>query len=496
MRSIGRILPGSSDAGTQLIRTLLMLAIVAAIGVVMGVVVMSPNKRLIEAVGGGIFLVVALAVDISFSVGVLFALLPFPAGMSFATSNEALIVVLLVVYAVKQMIRKEPIFRRTPVDLPILLIVAAMTISIFRYTGGEKTLEMQVRSFFTAIALFYIVVSGCTKKEQINRLITCFTIAIGGAALVAALQMFFPGRTLIPQFIYVPEEARYDNYVRAAGTFGNYSAFGQYMALSTILVSHLFLRSRSVYTKLVYLALLLTVAATFVSAAMRGALFALALGFAYMALAGRGELKLRHWITMIGIIAVLLVVLAGVMLTYLGTGYMFERLAGFSMERGSPTSRMETNIFFFNAALEYPFFGHGPAISLDLGLAGARTNNPHCQYLYYFFTIGAVGLAGFLWLLIRLYTYSLRAIRSPNAKGTHLKGLLVVFHTMLVVFALHELIDDYMTVRLYHHIIWGMFAIIVVLSRSILEGEPQSAVGESMGVARVQGRAGAGSGAT
>jgi len=488
MPSIGKILPRSDALNTETFRAVLLFAIAAAMGIVMGIVVESPSKRLIEAVGGAIFLLVALGLDISFPLGVLIVLLPFPAGMSFATSNEALIVVLVMVYAVKQMIRKEPILRRTPVDLPVLIMVGAMLISILRYRGSQQVLELQLRSFFTAIALFYLVVSGCRSKKQIKLLIACFVISIAGAALVASLQMFFPGRTLIPQFIYVPEELRYDKYVRAAGTFGNYSVFGQYMALSTILVSHLLMRSRSAYSKLVYMGILFAVLATFVSAAMRGALFALAIGFAYMAVVGKGEVKLKHWVVTIAIIGVLLVVSAGALLTYLGTGYLFERLQGFSMERGSSISRMETNQFFFSRSLEYPFFGHGPAVALDLGIGGARTNNPHCQYLYYLYTIGLVGLAGFVWFLAKLYFYSLRAIRRPGIRDTSVRGFLVVFHTMFVVFALHELVDDYMVVRLYHHIIWTTFGILLVLSRMVLKEDSEPPPQVSTTEARFPGR--------
>jgi O-antigen ligase len=461
-----------SEAGGQWIRPALLFLVLAGMGVIMGVMVDTPNKRLIEAVAGGIFLLVALMLHISFSLGVLLALLPFPAGTYYGTSNELLILALIVVYAVKQMIRKEQIFRRTPIDIPVLLMVAATLLALTHQQGSLKPIWTQIRSFFSAIALYYLIVAGCTDRTHVKRLLVGYMIAVGAASLVAVFQMFFPGTTLIPKFIYVPEEERFANYVRAAGTFGNYSTFGQYMALNMILTSYLFIRSRSPYAKMLFMSLLVMASGTFLSSAMRGALFAMGLGMVYLAVIGKGEVKVREWLVMLVSIVVIVAILGSVMLSYMGTGYLFERLRGFSLERGSPTSRLEMNQYFLEESLNHPFFGHGLYIDVEVGIGGARSTNPHNQYIRYLYTMGVVGLVGFVWLVIKLYLYSLRATRDPKTKDAWTRGLVTVFHTMFLVFAVHESIDDYMQVRLYQHIIWSMFAILVVLSRLALEPGP------------------------
>ncbi len=477
-----RVRTRPAEPGAQWLRPALLLVIIAGLGVVMAVVVDSPNKRLIEAVGGGLFLMVALMVHISFSLGVLLAMLPFPAGTYYGTSNEILILVLLTVYAVKQMVRREPVFRATPIDLPVALLVVATLLSLFHEDSTFDQTVPEVRAFFSAIALYYMIVAGCSESRHVKRLMTGYLIAMTAASLVAVLQMFLPGTTLIPKFIYVKEEEEFIHYVRAAGTFENFSVFGQYMALNMILTSYLFIRSRSIHGKVLYVGLLALACGTFLSSAMRGALFTMAAGLIYLAVMGRHQVKLREWATMLVMIVVLLVFLTGVMLAYLGTGYLFERFRGFSLEYGSPTSRKDMNLYFLREALDYPFVGHGPHINVEVGIGGARSVNPHCQYIRYFYTIGLIGLAGFVWAMVNLFRYSLRAVRSRAGPDPWSQAMVVVFHTMFVVFALHELVDDYMQVRLYQHIVWSIFGILVVLSRLVLEDEssPSGAQGVSL----------------
>jgi len=213
--------------------------------------------------------------------------------------------------------------------------------------------------------------------------------------------------------------------------------------------------------------------ATFLSSAMRGALFAMAGGMVYLAVVGREEIKLRDWSMMLGILAGLIVLLGSVMLTHTGTGILLERLTAFSLSRGSSISRKATNLFYLGQWLNHPFIGHGPLLTLERGVGGTVTHDPHCMYIRYLYTTGLLGFSGFMLVLFKLYTYSLRAIRRTEFRDHSVRGLVTVFHVLFIVFVAHEIFDDYTAVWQYQHIIWALFAILVVLSRIVLEPEPR-----------------------
>lgn len=466
MATVGGTASEPRSVGWQMLGKALAFLLLVGVGITLATVVENPNKRLIQAVGGGIFLLVTVAVDTSYSLGVLMALLPFPAGTSIGTSNQILIFTLFIVHVVRQMVRNRPALRRSPIDLPIVVMVVAVLLSILHQQGDLKPLWREVRAFFSAFALFYLVVGACTKEEHVERLLVGFVVAMAASAGVGALQIFMPGRIIIPTFLYMPERIKHIDVVRASATFYNYSTFGQYMALAMILCSYLFVRSRSLLAKLMFMGILVFAAGTFISAAMRGAFFAMVFGLAYLVYRGRGEVKIKDWATMLVILAALVIFLGSVMVTYTGTGYLFERLSRFSLETGSPANRAEINRLFIKESLEYPFVGHGLSVGR---LGGTGTTNPHCQYVYYFYTIGLVGLTGFVWAMLGLYVFSVRALSNGRLQGTRIRGLLTVFHTLTVVFIAHEMFDDYMDVHLYQHIAWSMFGMVVVMSRLVME---------------------------
>ena len=101
-----------------------------------------------------------------------------------------------------------------------------------------------------------------------------------------------------------------------------------------------------------------------------------------------------------------------------------------------------------------------------------KSNNPHCQYLLYFYTIGLLGLGGFIWLLVSLFRVTAQAIR-VGGKDKNLLALMVLFQTFFVFFVLHEAVDDYSSSFNYPLFLWYLIGLTVATRNIILREAKQ-----------------------
>jgi hypothetical protein len=356
---------------------------------------------------------------------------------------------------------------RTPVDLPILVMAAAYFLSLINVEQGMYGVNFRgLTTFLTSVAIFYLVVNLTPDAAAIRRLL--WAGAIGAVIMVAIglYEIFNPGRQLLPYFLIMREAPTDVPTVRAGSGFRAASNLSQYCLFYLLLGTYMFTREKVRALKIVIATLLAGCVIVFISTAMRGAIITGTLGLPFLLWRSKGVFERKK--LLVGIMALVVIFVVGhQILTTAGfVPNIWERFFEFQRKVGSHIDRGAVMREVWDRSMEHPFIGHGPVIALPRGFVALGSNNPHCQYLLYLFTIGLLGLGGFLWLLLGLFRVSNQGIRAGKHNKS-LVGLLVILQTFLFVFMIHESIDDYSSSFNYPLFIWYVFALIVA-TRNVL----------------------------
>jgi O-antigen ligase len=198
----------------------------------------------------------------------------------------------------------------------------------------------------------------------------------------------------------------------------------------------------------------------------RGALIALMIGMAYFLWMFRRELSWKRALIGLTVFLGLMVVGEKTLGRFQGNITLLTRLAGTYIERGVPDTRRAAWGYVWQRISERPILGHGPYYPLSLIAPGQKAVWPHNAYLFYFFSIGLVGLPTFLFLLGRVLkrTWDRGGFRIGDAPLS--RGLMVVCHVGVVQFIAAQLRTDHQRGDVYIFFMWILFAL-GVLSREV-----------------------------
>ncbi|KPJ60503.1 MAG: hypothetical protein AMJ46_05685 [Latescibacteria bacterium DG_63] len=449
--------------------TVLKVVLPVTLGYLLGAAIVNPYHRTIEILVGFFIAAAAFLIKPSRAIAVFIVIFLFPAHLSIGTSNTVFILILLATWIAQQVLSKSKISVRTPLDVPILAMAVAYFLSLLNVQHGLYAVNFRGLSvFLTSLAVYYLVVNLTLDAAAIRRLLWAGAIGAIIMAGIGLYEIFNPGRQLLPYFLIMREAPSDVPVVRAGSGFRNASVLSQYCLFYILTGAFMFTRESSRFLRTVIALLLAASFIIFVSTAMRGALIAGFGGLAFLLWRGRGVFDTKK--LALGVVACIVIFLvAHQVLTTAGfVPNIWERFFELQQKTGSHIDRAAVMREVFDKSMEHPLIGHGPVISLPRGFVTLRSNNPHCQYLLYLYTIGILGLAGFVWLLVGLFRLSSRGIRlgSPNKS---LVGLMVILQTFLVIFVLHETVDDYSSSFNYPLFIWYTFALIVATRNVMLK---------------------------
>ena len=448
--------------------TLLRIALPVVLGYMLAKVIINPYHRTVELLVGFFIAAAAILIKPSRAIAAFIVIFLFPAHLSIGTSNNVFILILVSTWIAQQVLAKERVSARTPLDLPIITLSVAYLLSLSNVPHGYYTVNFRNLSvYFTSIAIYYMVVNLTPDTAALRRLI--FAGAIGAAMMVTIglIEIFIPGKELLPYF-FVSSRAPIDvGVVRAGSGFRNVSVLSQYCLFYVFLGVFLFVTEKLRFVRFLLMSLLISALTVFISTAMRGAVLAGAGGLVFLMWRSRKVFDTRRVLIGIIVCVAVFVVLQQLLSSSGFVPNVWERFAELEQKRGSHVSRGQVMIEVFTKSLEHPFVGHGPLITLPHGFVATGTGNPHCQYALYFYTLGLLGLGSFLWLLASLFRVSSQALRA-GGQNRFLLGLMVILQTLLVVFVLHETVDDYSSSFNYPLFIWYFFGLIVATRNIIL----------------------------
>jgi hypothetical protein len=449
--------------------TVMKIALPATLGYLLGSAIVNVQHRTVEILVGFFIAVAAFMVRPSRAIAAFIVIFLFPAHLSIGTSNTFFILILLSTWIAQQVIAGKKISVRTPLDLPIAVMAAAYLLSLINVPQGLYGVNLRGLSvFFTAVAIYYLVVNLTPDAAALRRLL--WAGAIGAVIMVSIglYEIFNPGKQLLPYFLIMRQTTADMPMVRAGSGFRAASILSQYSLFYILLGTFMYTREKTRFLKGVIAVFLVGCMIVFISTAMRGAIITGLLGLGFLLWRGKGVFERRKLV--VGILTFMLIfVVAHQVLTTAGfVPNIWERFYEFQRKVGSHIDRGAVMREVFDRSMEHPMIGHGPVIALPRGFVSLGSNNPHSQYLLYLYTIGILGLGAFIWLLASLFRISSQGIRF-GGHSRSLLGLMVILQTFLFVFTIHETIDDYSSSFNYPLFIWYVFALIVATRNVIMK---------------------------
>ncbi len=355
-------------------------------------------------------------------------------------------------------------FRRSPLDLPLLLFLGAMLPSLAWSTEGTD-LRGALLSVIGYLILIVVVTTFVRTGSSLRAIVISLMVGAMVAAILGILQFstgmtFFEsatGRTELYMWDIDPSADPADpgvRYQRVLGTMRNPSAFASYFVAATPIALALYLSVRSRLARAVLFTTMVFFGLTLVLTFSRGGLVA---GAAAMALViVLGGLQRRHrWRTgfLIGTVVLATVIFWPSEINYYVLGFLqlsedvsaHERLAGIWPA--------------FQIFLDHPLFGAGFLESTRL-LPRYRDTllegmNIHNNFLAVAAELGLVGLIPFVAILAIVVHNALRTIRSEidPALRSLVVGLLGAFIGLHVLGLSHM---NYINVQ-----IWFLASLII-----------------------------------
>lgn len=446
-----------------------VLLVAGGLGVVVAELVTRPGRRVLLLAVGLVFLGAVMSLSSTACLAALAFLLPFGVNIKLGNTNMLFILVLALLVLVRRVRHPGELFVAGPLALPMTALFVLHLVSFVNITEEVRDLAL-VKTFalLTCLVIFVLVTTLVRDPATLKRVCLAAALSCGATCIVAAWELTHPGHAVLPQFFYAPWSSRQGGMVRAVGTFRNYSNYAQYLAMNTMLIAYLVLRAKAGRERALLLGLLAVVSGVFLTTGMRGAIIALALGFLYLLAFGRRALPWTH----AGGTAILLgSALAGggyLLMKVGGFGTVFTRFEQYGLAGGTAVSRQTVIHHLFGLVMEHPWIGHGPAIKLPKSFTAVlSTSNPHNQYLYFLYTVGALGLLAFLWFAGRLFWEGHRTLTRAREADPFALGLLAVLQGNLVLFLAHEMANDHMFSPQSMHVTWFFFGLLVATERIV-----------------------------
>jgi type IV secretory pathway VirB2 component (pilin) len=468
-RRISRI----ADAALRVIPTAALVAVGAYFTARQ---VLSPNQRAIKAALILAIMAFMFRFDMVYSLYVFVLLLPFPSGISFGSSNNVLMTIIPMVWAIRAASIKARLFAKTPLDWPHGVFLMSYVVSLINVDSHLSLLRgIQVIWRQTCcIAFFAMLVTFVNDEKKLMRLLQMACIAVGLVMLTAVVELVSPGATIIPGWLAIGKRVSEGGVssrfakMRVGGVLGSDANLADFGTQLLPFMVYFAWRSRNPAAKLFWTGVSVLTLIAVLSTGNRGGLVGIAIIFVY------GLFLLRKRISFVS--KTLIVTGALSLLTaadYVLSKYTYatspiQRLLNTQMVGVVPETRTMTWWPSIKKSMEHPWVGSGPWFEIEKGLNFQFW--PHNAYLFYLQTLGLFGLGAFTWIMFRVAKMSF-LFRDRLPGRDNLADLMILAHIWLVVFAVEQLGIDHQRDDIYPYLVWLLFGVITILALLIRRRE-------------------------
>ena len=449
------------------------LAAVIGVGIFVGTQIVSPTKRVLEAIAALVVVFVLWNFSTLGALWFLVVMYPFPFAISLGNSNFVFVLIIFLIHMIRVSSGTERFKLDRRVAAPVL---GAYILSFYNVFGVappviQRSALLNTGNFLAAALFFFMIISFVDNeialRRTLNFIVLCATLVI----IFTFLEMLFPGRTLIPNWLYTRHRTQLIMQgIRMGGPFHDFELVAEFFAMNTLIILLLAIRAKRMLIRSVYTVLLVVNLTMMLATITRGAFISLFIGLAYLTILSRRDMNIVRFVAAAAAFSLLIVILETVVAQYTTSGSLFERLFQTTFERGIvPENRVGPWFGAIERGMKHPFIGNGPGWDFSSGLEKGLW--PHNLYLFYFNITGFFGLAVFLFLLWRLFKMTTPAIGSSIVTAPFPVAFLKILHVCFVMFVIDQLKIEYLRNEKYVFFIWLIFAMIVATSNVVRKQE-------------------------
>jgi hypothetical protein len=451
-----------------------LLLFVAGAGALLGSQIVNPAKRVIEGVAGVLLAYVIWNSPAVNALWILLVIYPFPFAIAIGHSTLVFVIVVFLVYLVRVSAKLATLRSDRQFNLPIALFIMSYAISYYNVATTNIALRfglVHTGNVLGSILLFYMIINFVDTEERLEKTMRVMMIAAAAVIAFTILEMLFPGRVLIPGWLYTQHKARLVmTGIRVGGPFKDYELVAEFFAMNAPIIFFMMSRARRLLTKSIYALLFVADIAMLFSTITRGAFISLSIGLIYMAWTCRRDITFVRLATIASGFVVLILVIDFLVARYTITGSLLGRMLQTTFESGIvPENRVASWGGAIKRGLEHPIIGHGPGWDFSKGLG--KELWPHSAYLFYFNITGIFGLLAFLFILWRLWRASSLTFGSSVLRSAYPDALLMILNVSLVIFVVDQIKIDYPRNDLYMYFIWIVFGLIAATRNLVIQRE-------------------------
>ena len=466
------------------------LALILVVGIVIGTQIYDPNKRTIEAIAGLLLLLLLWRFSTIAALWMLLITYPFPFSISWGTSNEIFMLIIALVMLLRIATGEHKLSLDHKIRIPLILIVISYVISFKNVDPSLMHLSLvNTFNFFSAAGFMVLIANFVDDEAKLRKTMKIMMISAALFIAFTIFEMLFPGRTLIPNWLYTQHKARLVmRGIRMGGPFHDYELAAEFFTLNAFFIFLMLIRSRRMATRMLFGFFLLVDLFMMFTTITRGAFFSLIVGTAYLMVLSRKDINFVRFSAIVVGMTVLLVVMEGVVARYTTSGSLFERVMATTFESGLvPSNRVGTWEGAIERGMANPLFGQGAGWDFARGLTTGMW--PHCLYLFYFNITGLFGLGAFLFLIYRLARSTFSGIHASLVTSTFPEALMKILHIVLLIFLFDQIKIEYLRNSKYTYFIWFLFGLIIathnIINKQKRGRETARAAVESAGGPRV-----------
>ncbi len=433
------------------------IMLVAAI--ILGAMIYSPNPRIIKLALALFLFYLAVRSRLPNVIAVLAFMLPFSATTVLGPTSSLAIFLVSLVWMVRAASGRAQATWKTPIAVPLIFFLVMHVLS-FYHTPSGLVMDAAIKKVLiqvSAVLLLFLMLNFITNEKWLKRMVWASSLTCAVIIALSLIELWFPSLRLIPWFTLSgsPPEKGYFEARWIWGPFRDGELLGEYMAISAPLQAFMFSRSRSIFMKSFWALMMLGALITALGTMHRMPLVSMCLGLLYLIFLFRKRMKTYQFmgVLLIGVSAV--ATFEFVMAEFTPTGSVLERIEKTKFYGIVPDSRRVPWQQAWERSLEYPWIGHGP--HYDITHTMGKMYNPHSTYLYYFYTIGVIGVALFIWLLAVFIRMSVRYMSPWTGVRCFSTDLLAVIHVQLVVFSVDAIKISFQRNSMYFLLVWLVF---------------------------------------
>jgi len=465
----------------QWMRVALVCTMVLVVSLILAQQIVAPNVRTAQILLVALLVVAALRVSSFTSLLFLALAIPTYKPTTYGGTTLAFVLVIFILWQARLALKLEKTAGRSAIDLPVAAFLACFIFSFSQLSSADEIRPALFNLFalLTHIFLAYMTIHVTRTETQLRRLVAAIVVMAVLMDLSAVFELAYPGRPLIPGWVnlgaewvgeYTKQGLEIKN-LRVAGVFYDYELLAEFCAMVMVLFWFVFIRCRTLLTRLGMIALLALNSLVLLATVTRGAIVSLAVGAAYLVYVHRRRIRMQTFA-----IALVAVFAGGwFLLDFVGhhtrSGSVLERFEKTEFKGVVPDTRWGAWSGAMERILQRPIFGHGPYYSFKVTEGVKKIYWPHNNYLAYWHMLGIVGVLLFLWLLFTLWRQT--RFHAPYlADPSYTGSLLLTLRAILLLFMVDQIKIEFVRNPVYPYWVWLFFGLIVATSRIAREEKP------------------------